>query len=372
MTPHGSNRLATKIANLATQLLPPNLKQWGKAMRSEIDAISAPKDATIFAIGCAFFALRQRISFASDRVFNHLVEHPSQTVAICAILATALGLVYMSLAKAPISLLAMNGGALVMGFLIVGIATMSAKIFTPRWGPLSLVLASVIMLTSLFGSSAEGATRWIMLRGISVQTSLLLVPIIAMVFARHQNVLTTLATILTSLALALQPDRGMSGALAAGMLALALSKPTKFGVIAAIAAMCGFVVAMMQPDTLPAAHYVDQVYFSSFAVHPIAGLAVLVGTILLFAPAIICWLGGGAERDMYLVFGAVWGAMCLAAAFGNYPTPIVGYGGSAIIGYVVCMLGFAKPLKRATLVAQIASHRDGPREQTPDIRTVLA
>jgi hypothetical protein len=372
MTTHGSNRFATKIADISLALLPPNLKQWGKAMRTEIDAISAPKDATIFAIGCAFFALRQRIAFASDHVFKHLVEHPSQTVAICTILATGLGLVYMSLAKAPISFLAMNVGALVLGFLIVGIATMSAKIFKPRWGHISLVFSSVIMLTSLFGSSAQGATRWIMLGGLSVQSSLLIVPVVAMVFARHQNVLTTLGIILTSIALALQPDRGMSGPLAAGMLALALSKPTKFGVFAASAAICGFVVAMMQPDTLPATHYVDQVYFSSFAVHPVAGLAVLVGTILLFAPMIIGWLGGGADRNTYLVFGAVWGAMCLAAALGNYPTPIVGYGGSAIIGYVACMLGFAKPLKRAKSGGHPASHRDGQREPTPDLHAVLA
>jgi hypothetical protein len=29
----------------------------------------------------------------------------------------------------------------------------------------------------------------------------------------------------------------------------------------------------------------------------------------------------------------------VAAALGNYPTPLVGYGGSAIIGYVVSLLG---------------------------------
>ena len=36
-----------------------------------------------------------------------------------------------------------------------------------------------------------------------------------------------------------------------------------------------------------------------------------------------------------LVFGGVWCTALAAAALGNYPTPLVGYGGSAILGYCV-------------------------------------
>ena len=43
----------------------------------------------------------------------------------------------------------------------------------------------------------------------------------------------------------------------------------------------------------------------------------------------------GPMRPRLLAFGAVWVAMIVAAAAGNYPTPLVGFGGSAIVGYLL-------------------------------------
>ena len=40
------------------------------------------------------------------------------------------------------------------------------------------------------------------------------------------------------------------------------------------------------------------------------------------------------------MFGAIWAAVVLAAALGNYPTPLVGYGGSAIVGYLLSLMAF--------------------------------
>ena len=37
------------------------------------------------------------------------------------------------------------------------------------------------------------------------------------------------------------------------------------------------------------------------------------------------------------VFGTVWLGVIVAAALGNYPTPLVGYGGSAILGYALSL-----------------------------------
>eukprot|EP00741_Cyanophora_paradoxa_P009042 tig00001467_g8755.t1 len=79
----------------------------------------------------------------------------------------------------------------------------------------------------LLGVSNEGATRWISIYGLSIQPSLVLVPVLAIGFAA--------------------PDRAMAGALAAGLAALAL------------------------PDVQPAMPFVDQILFTAFAVHPLAG-----------------------------------------------------------------------------------------------------
>ena len=58
------------------------------------------------------------------------------------------------------------------------------------------------------------------------------------------------------------------------------------------------------------------------------------------------------NRDVYSVFGMVG-----AAALGNYPTPLVGYGGSAVLGYVFC-LSFMPGKVRSAAAAGV---RSGPR-----------
>jgi len=66
------------------------------------------------------------------------------------------------------------------------------------------------------------------------------------------------------------------------------------------------------------------------------------GLVLLLLPAIVGWFRDPANRESHAVFGAVWLAAILAAALGNYPTPFVGYGASAIIGYALSLLALPK------------------------------
>lgn len=52
----------------------------------------------------------------------------------------------------------------------------------------------------------------------------------------------------------------------------------------------------------------------------------------------------------------------MAAALGNYPTPIVGYGGSAVIGYVFSLLALPKLVM---VGAGNGSLLSGPTEGAP-------
>jgi hypothetical protein len=79
--------------------------------------------------------------------------------------------------------------------------------------------------------------------------------------------------------------------------------------------------------------FVDGIFYSAFDVHPLAGASLLLGAALLIVPALL-GLSDPAQRVPAAAFGAVWLAIIAAAALGNYPTPVVGYGGSAIVGYM--------------------------------------
>jgi hypothetical protein len=357
--PEKRNQMAVAIARLSTRILPPAMRQWGFAIQYEVEAIESADRATMFALGCLRFALHQALIFHVLRplqlmagsgvhanreaitmnIRNDLFQYPRRMTGFCAVVATGLGLVYMHVAGAPAAYLAMNVCALVIGFLLAGITALGARPVQLSAGAISLILAALLLFTSLFGMSASGATRWIAVGGLAVQLSLLIVPVMAICFARSPDLLSTLGVAIASLALAIQPDRGMSGALAAGTVVLALMRPERNSMIAAGAAISGFVASMMQADILPATPYVDQILYSSFDVHPLAGMAVLAGVVLMILPSVIGGLYDADHRETYAVFGTVWLAVIVAAALGNYPTPLVGYGGSAIIGYVISLLG---------------------------------
>jgi hypothetical protein len=209
-------------------------------------------------------------------------------------------------------------------------------------GALPVALACLLLLTSLFGVSADGVTRWVSAGGIMIQPGLILVALVALSFAKSRDGLSGAAILISALALALQPDRAMAGALAAGMATLAVLRPGRSVLAALGAASAGFAATLVQADRSPAVPFVDRIIHSAFEVHPLAGLAVWGGAGLMLVPAIVGIIRDPAHRPAYAVFGAVWLGVLLAAALGNYPTPLVGYGGSAILGYLLAMLGLPR------------------------------
>jgi hypothetical protein len=355
-------RVAAELTvRLAAALLPAPLRGWGRAMAGEARAIGRPIAALRFALGCLGCALREAIFFhlltlrpqpdAADTatpsnretppmpMSNRLAERPQLLAMFCAAGATGLGLAYMTVAGAPIRYLAINGVALVLGCLVLTALRRTFRPSDAAQGAIALLLAGSLLLTALLGVSADGVTRWISAGGVPLQPSLMLLPLLALGFARKSDSLSTLAVAIAALALALAPDRAMAGALAAGMVALALVRPGRHSLIALGAALAAFAATLLRPDRSPAMPFVDQILFSSFDVHPLAGAAVVGGAALLLVPAIVGLVRDPEHRAAYAMFGAVWLAVILAAALGNYPTPLVGYSGSAVLGYLLSVIG---------------------------------
>ena len=59
------------------------------------------------------------------------------------------------------------------------------------------------------------------------------------------------------------------------------------------------------------------------------------------------------------MFGVTWLGMVVAAALGNYPTPVVGYGGSAILGYALSLS--LMPIEARSTAAAKARSQDPTR-----------
>lgn len=252
----------------------------------------------------------------------------------CAAGAAAIGILYLVSAGAPTRYPLMNLAALVVGLAAY------ATIRLPKWrlGPAGeWVLPGMglaLLATAWLGTPVEGAARWIAVGPLNIQLSLLVLPAMIVMFSRRPSHVGALGMVIAAVALAMQPDRAMAGALAVSMLVLLLARRERPVLIACMAGLGGLAATMLQADDLPAVAYVDAIFYSSFEIHALVGIGVIVGACLLSAPGIVA---RGPDPAAGLVFAVLWAAVSLAAGLGNYPTPVVGYGGAAIVGYLLSL-----------------------------------
>lgn len=326
--------LADLVGRLAIRLAPPALRDWAWALRHEADAIPHDGPALVFAIRGLLGLLPTILAARGRRFFsgetNDMIDS-RRLGAVCAVAGVALGLGYLAAAGAPVRYLALNLAALAIGLALLAPAARA------RMGEGAVVaMAVALAAATLAGDAVDGAVRWLRLGGVAVQPSLILLPAMIALYARHRTPLAGAAMIAAAGVLAMQPDRAMAGMLALSLAAVALVARDRRTLVPLGAAAAGFAVTLARPDDLPAVPYVDRILFTAFDLHPLAGAAVLGGSALLLLPAAVGWRAGD-ERTVHAAFGAMWLAGIAAAALGNYPTPVVGYGGSAIIGYLLSL-----------------------------------
>jgi hypothetical protein len=289
------------------------------------------------------------------------LRNPRAIGIACALSATLIGLLYLHAAGAPTSHLIVNAFSLVLGLALFALIPESA-LGSRASGPVVLALGVMVLATAMLGVSVEGASRWVGVGGISIQISLIVLPGMLVLFARFGGIFATTGVALAGLGLALQPDRAMAGIMAAALAVLALYRQERQVILALTVAGASFAVTLLRPDSLPAVPFVDQVLYTSFEVHPLAGIAVLGGALLLSVPALAGVWMDSPNKAAHAVFGCTWLGMGVAAALGNYPTPLVGYGGSAILGYALS-LSFM-PIKARSAATANALPQDPPRTET--------
>lgn len=266
---------------------------------------------------------------------NGILAQPRLLGLICGAGAVAFGLGYMIAAGAPSRYLLVNLAALVLGATAWLALDRTAGARLAGAGTAVLALAVPLLLTALFGVAVEGASRWVSVGPLNLQLSLFVLPVMVVLYARRPDAIGTAGMMVAALALAAQPDRAMTGVLLAGLLALVFVTPSRFPIMATAVAFLAFGWTLLTPDALPAVPYVDRILYTAFDVHPLAGLAVVIGAVALMVPAVIGGLKGASERSALLAFGGCWLGVVISAALGNYPTPLVGYGGSAVLGYLL-------------------------------------
>jgi cell division protein FtsW (lipid II flippase) len=379
-----ARRLASLTLAAASRLLPAHMSSWARAMRCELAAIADDRAALLFALGClrAAFALAIAARLEAARgptsppahptrehqIMNGISARPRLLGLICGAGAVGLGMAYMVAAGAPSRHLLVNLAALALGasaWLALGRLAGSRLAGA---GPAVLALAAPLLLTALFGVAVDGASRWVSVGPLTLQVSLIVIPVILVLYARRPDAIGTAGVIVAAAALAAQPDRAMAGVLLAGLLAVAAETRNRVTMTAAAAAALAFGWTLLTPERLAAVPYVDRVLYAAFDVHALAGLAVVIGALALVLPAFAGMVRGASERAAVLAFGGCWLAVVVAAALGNYPTPLVGYGGSAVLGY---LLSVALLSNDARATSRGGASETGPADDRSAARTDL-
>lgn len=371
--------LAERVLRLFCRLLGPRLRDWGEAMAQEAASIRPKGAALAFALGCSLWIVGQvlgqalRSALTPPQIELAQTRPPqgrwaSRDVALaCAVAATSLGLLFLSAAGAPGRYLILNLTALIAGLIIVLPFRRKDPVEAPFIGVVSLAVGLVLLLTASLGDAVEGARRWVSLGGVVIQPGLIGLPFLLVAFAGSRDILSTTGLILAAIALVLQPDPAMAGALLAAAAVATRIRPNRPAWALLAVALAGFILTGLRSGEVAATPFVSDIFRTAGDASLVAGLAVWTGTALLLLPALLGLWHHRQARAVHATFGATWLALIAASLFGDDPVPVIAYGGSAIVGYILSTLALPGGAAAVRRTAQMLSspHRGEEDRDAP-------
>lgn len=254
-------------------------------------------------------------------------------VLIAAAAAVLCGCCLLLALQAPVRMPLMNAAALLIGLVAAQLLWLLRGASRALGDGVLLAAALALPATALFGSETDGVARWINVAGLTIQPAMILVPVVVIGFASAPTILRLAALGLAALGVGMQPDLGAAAMLLSGTGAIAWRARSVPATIGLLLALAGTALAWLRPADLPPARYVEQVLEAAMLAGPVPATLALLGVILLFLPAFL--MRRAAAAPLTAAFAGVWAGGLVAALAGSYPTPVLGFGGSAVLGYLL-------------------------------------
>lgn len=247
--------------------------------------------------------------------------------------AVFVGIAYMLSNGAPIAGVATNLVSLCFGLAVawVGIHLMPRPSFAL---PVIVAIALALLATAFFGNEIDGVRRWIAIGPVAIHVAMLTCSALLVLYARSAPSLPGVAAMaIVASAMALQPDRGSALALFAAVLTVAAMRRTAADIVLAIVTLIGLAVTLARPDPLTPVVFVEHVLVDSWAASPVWGLALTAAAAMLLLP-LTAFAHTANDTRVALAGWMAWTIGLLAASMlGDYPTPAIGIGASAIVGH---------------------------------------
>lgn len=238
------------------------------------------------------------------------------------------GLAYLAAFGAPLRLIAINAGALVLGCVWV----LAGRLPSGREARLGLAASAAGLLFVPLALPLEvgGVSRWLPLYPFLLHSGMLLLPLIT-VIAASERIWGPGLMALACAALAVQPDAGSLAALAAaGAVLAAVHRSAGFALVAGAA--LALTLATWDAGSLAPEVFTESVLPHVWRASPLA--AVLLGGVLLVAtPVLLARL----SRAEGLALAALLTGFAAAALLGPFPTPLIGHGAAPILGFALAL-----------------------------------
>ncbi len=247
--------------------------------------------------------------------------------------AVFVGIAFMLSHGAPIAGVATNLVSLCLGLAVAWVGNR----LTPRPSfalPVIVALALALLATAFFGNEIDGVRRWIAIGPVAIHVAMLTCPALLILYARSAASLPGVAAMaIVASAIALQPDRGSALALFAAVLTVAAMRRSTADIMLAFVTLIGLAITLARSDPLSPVIFVEHVLADGWAASPLWGLALTAAATLLLLPlAAFAYVPNDSRAA--LAGWMAWTIGLLAASMlGDYPTPAIGIGASAIVGH---------------------------------------
>ena len=233
----------------------------------------------------------------------------------------------------------------VAALLVGGLGALWALSMPWRLGNRGVCIAEILCVAALCGTFAgpgvQGVHRWMALGPVSLNAAFLCVPVLLWAVERDvregRSVRACALCAAVGALLCLQPDASMASAFALGVIpALGRGGAGRALRVGACAALLLFAAAAwIRPDGLEPVAHVEGILALSRDSGPVLWALSLLSLLWLFWPFAL-----GAQRPkaraLCAGFALAYAGLLLSSAVGVFPVPVIGYGVSPVIGYLIC------------------------------------
>jgi hypothetical protein len=342
------------VMRAACALLGRQQSDWAQAMQAEASAIGNEREALAFACGCLRAALHH--AFAAARGGLSPVHRAG---LLCSAIAVLAGCAFRVGTGAPHHLAWMNLLSLALALATFYLLPRRRLQLDERLRAKGSFALGALLLVAAACQADTGAAAWWRLGPVPLNLSWMLLPallVAADVPPRSAARAWALAGLaMAGGALALQAD-----ALLAGLVAVVLGvragqrRDAAFSVLAfaSLILVAHLAPSWQAPQPAP---FVDQVVQQGLAQNLVLGLGLAFAQVLPLWPAL--------RHRQARVHGLVWGLLVALSLPGWLPSPLLGFGGSFIVGYLLSLGVMGSDTHERP--AARTSHADAPGRPGP-------